>query len=150
MSNFKDCRRLYSYISLYLNTRKLPKIAKLGHGRCFLQSIFALEKLRYEIINAQTSSLRLGFKCRPLKNGHLIFCQILGRFRQLLNLLLCTYSNMFFTDVYCHICWFWAGGHYIKYMNVIAIVIVIDSVVWYITSCEYVDIMIKINGHLCC
>ena len=37
MCTFKDCRRLCSYIMLYLNTRKLPKIAKLGHGRCFLQ-----------------------------------------------------------------------------------------------------------------
>ena len=37
-NNFKDCRRLCSYISLYLNTRNLSKIAKLGHGRCFLQS----------------------------------------------------------------------------------------------------------------
>ena len=39
MCTFKDCRRLCSYISVYLNARKLPKIAKLGHGRCFLQSI---------------------------------------------------------------------------------------------------------------
>ena len=39
MCNFKDCRRLCAYISLYLNTRKLPKLAKLGHGRCFLLHI---------------------------------------------------------------------------------------------------------------
>jgi len=61
MCNFKDCRRLCSYIMLYLNTRKLPKIAKLGHGRCFAVN-FALEKRRNEIINAQTSSLRLVFQ----------------------------------------------------------------------------------------
>ena len=39
MCKFKDCRHLCSYIRLYLNTRKLPKIVKLGHGRCFLHSI---------------------------------------------------------------------------------------------------------------
>ena len=36
---------------------------------------------------------------------------------------------MFCTDVYCHICWFWAGGNYIKYMFVNGIVIVIIIVI---------------------
>ena len=48
---------------------------------------FALEKRQNEKINAQSSSLRHVFKCRP-RNGLLIFCQILGRFRQLVGLLI--------------------------------------------------------------
>jgi len=39
MCNFKGFRRLCPYIILYLNAGKLTKIAKLGHGRYFLQSI---------------------------------------------------------------------------------------------------------------
>ena len=45
---------------LYLNTRKLPTLVKIGHGRPVLSAVdFALEKRRNEIINAQSSSLRL-------------------------------------------------------------------------------------------
>ena len=69
MCSFKDCLRLGSYIILYWSTRKLPKIAKLGHGRCFLQSFFALEKWRNEIINAQSSSLKLVFQMKTTKKN---------------------------------------------------------------------------------
>ena len=52
MCNFKDCRRLCSYILEHTETAKNSQTTV----------DFALEKLRNEIINAQTSSLKLVFQ----------------------------------------------------------------------------------------
>jgi len=52
MCNFKVCRRLCSYILEHTKTAKNSQTTV----------DFALEKLRNEIINAQTSSLKLAFQ----------------------------------------------------------------------------------------
>ena len=59
MCNFKGCRRLCSYIMLYLNTRKLPKIAKVGHGRCMI--VYVVIVLTY-VLRSVEESAYLSFK----------------------------------------------------------------------------------------
>ena len=68
MCIFKDYRRLCSYIICVLERMKTAKNSQTRSWQVFSAIDFALEKLRNEIINAQTSSLRLVFQMQTTQN----------------------------------------------------------------------------------